>query len=207
VDDQLMFAEAMAALLERDGMQVVGIAGDGTLGRRLIGELRPDVAVLEVVLPGYGAFPIAAEAARKGLARVLFLSGYVSDIFVAEAVRARAAGYLLKDAPAGVLLDGIRSVHAGEQCFSEAVRARLHYDPERNYYFERTLGGLDSLTSRQVEILRCLAKGRSVKETARSLHLSEKSVDSHKYRIMNALDIHDRVELARFAIREGLTVP
>lgn len=83
----------------------------------------------------------------------------------------------------------------------------MDYDPLRKRYRLHSGGHLSTLTARQLEVLRHLAKGRTVKEIARILEVSPKSVDCHKYRLMNKLDIHDRVELARYAFREGLTVP
>ena len=208
VDHQLMFSELLAARIDGDrSMKVVGIAVNGNDARRLLFDARPDVAVLEVDLPGQDAFQLAAESVRQGWARVIFLTNYLSDVFIAEALRANACGYLLKADPVCALIDGIRRVQSGGHCFSETVRARIEHDDKLNRYRTRSESRLRSLSSRQVEILRQLAKGQSVKEVAQRLRISEKAVDSHKYRIMHRLEIHDRVELARYAIREGLTVP
>jgi DNA-binding NarL/FixJ family response regulator len=208
IDDQLMFSESLAGLIDADPrMHVVGTAGSGPDAQRLLADARPDVALLEVDLTRQDPFQLAADAAGRAWAKVVFLTGYLSDVFITEAFRVRAWGYLLKSEPAAALLDGIRRVYAGERCFSDSVRARLEFDSRRNRYDARSENRLNSLSTRQIEILRQLARGRSVKEVARALCISEKSVDSHKYRIMHRLEIHDRVELARYAIREGLTVP
>ena len=105
------------------------------------------------------------------------------------------------------LSDAILRAVAGESSFSPEVLERLNFNQETKRYSLKVESSLSTLTGRQVEVLRHLARGESVKEIARLMHLSHKSVDSHKYRIMNKLGIHDRVELARFAIREGLLTP
>ena len=208
IDAQLMFSESLAGLIDGDpDMHVVGTASNVAEGSRLLAASRPDVALLEVDFSDQNPFQLAADSAGHAWAKIIFLTSYLSDVFIAEALRAGACGYVLKSEPAAVLLHAIGDVHSGEQHFSESVRARLEYDARRNRQGLRAENRLQSLSVRQVEILRQLAKGRSVKEVARMLRISEKSVDSHKYRIMHRLEIHDRVELARYAIREGLTVP
>ncbi len=95
----------------------------------------------------------------------------------------------------------------GDRCFSNEALDRLDYNPAIKRYLVRSTSYLLTLTNRQLEVLRHLARGESVKEVAKAMVLSERAIESHKYRIMQKLGIHDRVELARYAIREGLTVP
>jgi DNA-binding NarL/FixJ family response regulator len=209
IDDHLMFMESLAERINREaGMEVVGTAANGDTGLRMILEAEPDVVVLDVDLPGRGAFDVVDEVtARLKNTKVIFLTGFVSDVFVEQALRLRAHGYLLKEEPLSVLIEGIGRVCNGDACYSRVVENRMVFDSKRGRYTVHTESQLIKLTNRQLEVLRHLAKGESVKEVARTLHLSEKSVDSHKYRIMGKLGIHDRVELARYAIREGLTFP
>lgn len=209
VDDHLLVLEAVAARVrECPDMQVSCAASDGEEGLRHILEHRPDVVVLDVELPGRGSFEIArAIHSRLPDTRILFLTGHLTDVFVEQAIRVQAYGYLMKGEPIRELLDGIRKVANGEHCFSKQVEERLDFDPKRRRYTLHGASPLSTLTGRQIEVLRHLARGQSVKEVAKSLHLSQKSVDSHKYRIMHKLNIHDRVQLARFAIREGLAMP
>ena len=189
-------------------MDVVGTATEADAALSLIQQTHPDVAILDVELPGRSAFEIAAEMAKLRLGtRVLFLSGFVSDVFVEQAIRLKASGYLLKGEPASNLIASIKAIATGEVRFSKEVDERVVFDSYRKRYLVRSESRLSALTNRQLEVLRHLARGRSVKEVAKMMHLSEKSVDSHKYRIMHKLGIHDRVELARYAIREGLTLP
>lgn len=209
VDDHQMLLEALAQRVGGDAeIEVVGTAGNGDDALQIIRELRPDVAVLDVDIPGRGSFDVAGElASRQRETKFIFLTSYLTDVFIAQALKVKAQGYLMKGEPVNVLVDGIKRVSRGEICFSQEVVKRLVYDSNRNQYTVRSESRLVSLTGRQLEVLRHLARGESVKEVARAMHLSEKSVDSHKYRIMHKLGIHDRVELARYAIREGLTLP
>ena len=209
VDDHLMLVDSLVSRFHRDTqIEVVGTATNADEGLSLILETEPDVVILDVELPGRGSFDIAEEiSSRLKNTKMIFLTGYLSDIFIELALRVDAVGYLLKGEPIESLIHAIKKAARGEYCFSQSVQERLVYDQKRNRYSIQSQSMLTSLTSRQIEVLRHLARGKSVKEVARSMHLSEKSIDSHKYRIMHKLGIHDRVELARYSIREGLTLP
>lgn len=209
IDDHLLLLEAVAARLRlASDIQVVSSCTDAEEGLQQVLELHPHVVLLDLELPGRGSFEIAqAITSRPAAPRILFMTGHLSDIFIEQAIRIRAHGYLMKGEPVEKLLEAIRTVAKGEYFFSAAVRDRLEFDPRRRQYTLHASSPLSTLTGRQIEVLRHLARGQSVKEIAKSLHLSQKSVDSHKYRIMNKLDIHDRVQLARYAIREGLSMP
>lgn len=210
IDDHQMVLDALAARISRDSsFEVVGTATRADEGLRVVLDARPDIVVLDVEVPGRGAFDVAAEISSKlKNVKLVFLTGYLSDVRIAQAVRLKASGYLLKGESVAFLLEALRRIGQGEVCYSAEVARRITrngagpHGPVTQYH-----SPLSGLTSRQLEVLRFLARGRSVKEVAREMHLSEKSVDSHKYRIMHKLNIHDRVELARFAIREGLTTP
>ncbi|QDT25157.1 response regulator transcription factor [Gimesia panareensis] len=209
VDDHLMLVDSLVSRFHRDtDIEVVGTATNADDGLSLILETEPDVVILDVELPGRGSFDIAEEiSSRLKNTKMIFLTGYLSDIFIELALRVNAVGYLLKGEPIESLIHAIKKAARGEYCFSQSVQERLIYDQKKNRYSIQSQSILTSLTSRQIEVLRHLARGKSVKEVARSMHLSEKSIDSHKYRIMHKLGIHDRVELARYSIREGLTLP
>lgn len=208
IDDHRLVIDALAHQLRMAGMEVVCTATTPEDGLRQLLETKPDVVLLDVDLPGRGSFDLASEI-RSILrsAKLLFLTGYSSDVLIDQALRLKASGYLMKAEPIAVLLDAIRAVADGEVRFSREIQDRVTFDPVNKQYVLHTAHPLSDLTVRQLEVLRHLAKGESVKEVARLMRLSQKSVDSHKYRIMHKLGIHDRVELARFAIREGLLLP
>lgn len=209
VDDHAMVRESLAERLSvNPQIEIVGMACDSDEAFQVIAEQKPDVALLDVNLPGRGAFDLADEVvSRLPDTRLIFVTGYQSDVYLAQALKLNVAGYLLKGEPIDFLTDAILKAMSGGVTFSPAVAERLAYDPETQQYSLKAESPLTSLTGRQLEVLKHLARGESVKEIARLMHLSQKSIDSHKYRIMNKLGIHDRVELARFAIREGLSSP
>lgn len=204
---------AMEPLKERLGqepdLQVVAAATDAKHALSAIVETCPQVLVMDVNFSEPGPFElIASVSLRLPDIKVLFLTSFLSDILLEQALRIRnTRGYILKDESVESLIQAIRVVAKGEYWFSQKAQGRLVFDPSEQHYAVLKESCLHELTSRQLEVLRHLANGESVKEVARSMHLSEKSVDSHKYRIMHKLNIHDRVGLARYAIREGLLLP
>jgi len=208
VDDHLILLDALQALISLDpDFEVVGVASTAEDGVRLTQQLHPDVTVFDVDFPGIDSFDVAPRLIKTApKTRIVFLTAHLSDVFVHQAVRMSASGYLLKEDASKALKDGIRRVHAGGYAFSPKVESKLKFNTESGRYEVRTDSMLCSLTLYQLAILRHLARGESVKQIALAFDRSEKSIDSHKYRIMHKLGIHDRVELARYAIREGLTL-
>jgi len=209
VDEHLCFLESLAACIDfEDDLCVVGSATKAEDALTICLDTTPDVAVFEVEATGFGTFTCVEELRSKlPQTKVLFLSTFSTGVLVAEALRLAARGYMTKREPLGTVLQSIRKVAAGEMCFSDEIREGLEFNPQRRSYSLRHKGHLSSLTPRQLEVLRFVASGNSVKEIARKMFLSRKSIDSHKYRVMQKLGLHDRVELARYAIREGLVMP
>jgi len=209
IEEQRVLLESLAARLQRiPDLEVVGTASGSREGLALIRRIEPAVVMLGIVHQDRSGFDIAAEAAnRQRNLKIVFLTSHLTDVFLARAMRLRADGYLLKSEPLEFVIQSIRRIARGERCFSREVQKRLEYDSKRSRYSVSSEGRLTSLTSRQLEVLTRLSRGESVKEVAQGMHLSVKSIDSHKYRIMHKLGIHDRVHLARFAIREGLLQP
>lgn len=208
VDDHLVLLDALEALISLDpDFDIVGVASTAEEGVKLTQQLRPDVTLFDVDFPGIDSFDLVPRLMKSTpRTRIVFLTAHLSDVFVHQAIRMSASGYLLKEETGKAIKDGIKSVHAGGYAFSPKVEQKLVFDPQTQRYSVRTDCLLCSLTLQQLAILRHLARGESVKQIALALGRSEKSIDSHKYRIMHKLKIHDRVELARYAIREGLTL-
>lgn len=192
-------------LNSQPGLSVIGSARTGETGVQMLAEKRPDIAIVEIDLKDRSGFDLASDLAmRQRETRVIFYSAVMPDIFIEQAMRSKAAGYVLKTDSLNSLLAAVREVSAGRRYFSDEIRQKLVQDTatgQMKLAFDAPLG---RLSDRQIEVLRNLAFGMSVKDVARKMHISVKSVDSHKYRIMQSLEIHDRVDLARFAIREGL---
>lgn len=193
--------------LEPD-FNLVGTAVDCDQGLAVVLEREPELTVLDVDLPGRGSFDLTSEIRRQVPGtRIAFLTAYLSDVFLDAALRLGASGYLLQEEPSEAVFEHLRRIASGESRFSPRVQARLKDSPPCGRLQSRSAACLASLTHLQFEVLRHLARGDSVKQVAHKVRQSPRSVESQKYRIMQQLGIHDRVELSRFAIREGLAIP
>lgn len=204
-----LIRDALAARLQsHSSFEVVGTTTSSDEIVQICRRERPDVVVMDVDLPGRGTFDAAdAVLSERPQTKIVLLTEHLADIFVGQALRIGAAGYLLKTETFDCLCRAITDAVRGQTYLSPPVMERVYFNNTESRYLPRMESDLTLLTNRQLEVLRHLARGDSVKEIAKQMHLSQKSVDSHKYRIMNKLRIHDRVELARFAIREGLMLP
>jgi DNA-binding NarL/FixJ family response regulator len=200
VDDHEMVRSALAnAIAGLEGFVVCGQAerADEALARAA--DARPDVLVMDIDMPGMICFDAVERLrATHPAVRVIILSAFFHDRYIDEALRVGAAGYVVKGGPLDDLFDALRAVAGGESYFSAEVRSRMAGPrPE-------ACTRAATLTERQLEVLRYLARGLSKKEIASTMGLSVKTVEHHCGNLMEKLDIHDRVELARYAIREGL---
>ena len=187
-------------LAEQSDMEIVGEAGNGREALELAAKLKPDVVVMDVAMPelnGIEATRRMAESAPH--ARVLALSMHKDSVYVRETLRAGARGYLLKDSVAADLVNAVRAVAAGEGYLSPAVSDAVLDD-----YRRHVTNPIDLLTSREREVLQMLAEGKTNKEIAAVLNLSVYTVDAHRGRIMEKLNVHSINELVRFAVRNGL---
>jgi DNA-binding NarL/FixJ family response regulator len=204
VDDHPMWRDGVARDLTEAGYQVAAVAGDGGQAVRVAPAARPDVVVLDLHLPD-----MSGEAAIRGLqaavpqARILVLSASGEQSDVLEAVKAGATGYLVKSAKQEEFLDAVRSTAAGEAVFTAGLAGMVLAEYRR---LRAASSVVDSphLTDRETEILRMVAKGLSYKQIAERLIVSHRTVQNHVQNTLNKLQLHNRVELARYAIRTGL---
>ena len=201
VDDHPVVRQGLRSFLDsRDGIEVVGEAGDGESAVREVTRLRPDVVLLDLVMPGGGG--VAAIQALKAAgsdAAVLVLTSFAGDDQVIPAVQAGAAGYLLKDVDPADLEEAIRTVHRGEGLLHPRVAARVMAE------VRRAGSPLDELTPRERDVLRLLGLGRTNAQLAAELFISEKTVKTHVSSILAKLRVPDRTAAALVAVREGLT--
>lgn len=206
-DDHHLVRAGVRALLDAiPEVEVVAEAGDGREALAAIETHRPDVALLDITMPGMNGLEVAARAGTASpKTRVLVLSMHQAPAYVAQALRAGVAGYLLKDSAAVELSVALRAVARGESYLSPAISKQV---------VDRFLRGdepaadpLSALTARQKEILQLIAEGRSTKEIAGILDVSAKTVEAHRAQLMERLDIRDVAGLVRFAIRVGLISP
>jgi DNA-binding NarL/FixJ family response regulator len=206
-DDHDLFRAGLRVLLQDlGGFEVVSEAGDGREALRQVEEHRPDVVLMDLMMPGLNGLEATARIAREfpGV-RVLVLSMNAAEEFVLPAVRAGASGYILKNARPAELEQAIRAVARGETYLTPAVSGHLIDDYRRRGPAE--IDSFDKLTPRQREVLQLVAEGHSSKEIARRLALSVKTVETYRSQLMDALDIRDIAGLTRYAIRKGLVSP
>src|SRR6476646_6166483 len=200
-DDHAVVRQGFKMILSAHAdMEIVGEAGNGREAVQLAEELRPDVVVMDVAMPelnGIEATRRVTEAVPHS--RILALSMHKDSVYVREILRAGARGYLLKDAPAGDLVSAIRALASGEGYLSPAVSNAVLDD-----YRKHVTNPIDLLSSREREVLQMLAEGKTNKEIAVILNLSVYTVDAHRGRIMEKLNLHSINELVRFAVRNGL---
>lgn len=212
-DDHALVRAGIRALLQKlDNVQVIAEAGDGQEALRLIKKHQPDIALLDIAMPGLNGLDVAGRVTSEcPEVRVVLLSMHVSEEYVWQALKAGAAGYLLKDSRIGELGLALTSVMEGETYLSPRVSKhvaeylrRVGGDEPRE---RPEAGPYDQLTPRQREILQLIAEGRSTKEIAQLLSVSVKTVETHRTQLMERLDIHDVAGLVRYAIRTGLIGP
>lgn len=204
-DDHVLVREMLHERLTREGMKIVGLASSGDQVVELAAECLPDVAVLDIDMPGMSAFQAAREVRRASPnTRVIFLSAFVHDSYVDQALAVEASGYLTKSEPPEAIVEAIRRVHRGRSSYSRSVLDRIVVDPAGVRLANGSRSRCGLLTEREREVLGYVAMGLPQKQIARLAGISVKTVQHHVTHLMDKLEIHDRVELARFAIREGL---
>jgi DNA-binding NarL/FixJ family response regulator len=206
-DDHQLVRGGVRSLLESlPGATIVGETGDGREALELIEKHRPDVILLDITMPGLSGLEVAARvAAISPRTKVVILTMHAGETYVAQALRAGIAGYLLKDSAIAELEVALEAVSRGETYLSPAVTSRV----VTSFLSGQgpPAGPLEGLTARQREVLQLIAEGRSTKEIAVQLGVSIKTIETHRTQIMERLDIHDIAGLVRFAIRAGLVSP
>ncbi|KOT96751.1 LuxR family transcriptional regulator [Streptomyces sp. NRRL F-4707] len=202
VDDHQVVRRGLRTFLEvQDDIEVVGEAADGAEGVERAQELKPDVILMDVKMPGMdGVDALRRLRELDNHARVLVVTSFTEQRTVVPALRAGAAGYVYKDVDPDALAGAIRSVHAGHILLQPEVAGALLSQEESG----SGPGRAGSLTEREREVLGLIADGRSNREIARALILSEKTVKTHVSNILMKLDLADRTQAALWAVRHGV---
>jgi DNA-binding NarL/FixJ family response regulator len=206
-DDQSMVRAGFRSLLnEEPGLEVVGEAADGEQAVAAVRRFRPDVALMDIRMPNVDGLEATRRIVAAGLAtRILILTTFDLDEYVYEGLRAGASGFLLKDASPEQLIAAIQVVAEGEAVLAPTVTRRVVEAFARIPAADDALrAALDSLTAREREVLRLLARGRSNAEVARELFVSEATAKTHVRHVLSKLDLRDRVQAVVFAYESGL---
>ena len=203
-DDHGIVRSGIRMLIEREqGMSVVAEAEDGVEAVSLAISKRPDIAVLDVSMPRMTGIQATHEVkAQVPEVDVLLLSMHDDERYFYEALKAGAAGYVLKRAADTDLVEAIRAVARGEPFLSPGTQGRLVKE-----WMESGEGPQDELTQRELEVVKLIAEAHTNRQIAELLNLSEKTVESHRANVLAKLGMRDRVELVRYAIRRGLIEP
>lgn len=206
VDDHDLFRTGLRTLLEEQGLQVVGEAENGQVALKLVGEVAPDVVIMDLNMPGLtGVETTRRITGASPLTRVVVLTISIDDDDVMNAVMAGACGYLLKDSSIDQLIAGIRAAAAGESLISPQIAAKLL---QRLRAQTSDTGAaatiLAELSDRELEVLRLIANGKDNAEIARELFISPKTVKNHISNILMKLQIENRIQAAVYAVRSGI---
>lgn len=205
-DDHALVRGALSKLLDSEpDIRVVGEADTADDAVALAINLQPMLAILDIDMPGRAAFDAARMIrSRSPNTSVIFLSAFTHDRYIEAALAAGAVGYLAKCEPVDAMLNAIRITARGGTHFSPQIRDRIVVDVNGPRLLSNATTRTATLTTREMEVLGHLARGLSKKEIADVMSLSVGTINNHAANLMSKLGIHDRVELARFAIREGL---
>ncbi len=215
IEDHAVVREGLTAMINTQiDMEVVGACGDPVTGLELISEKAPSIVITDISMPEGTPFEMVKSAKEKlPDLKVIFLTAFSTDGNLEKALRSGGEGFVSKSEPIQNIIEGIREVHSGGSFFSNDIRDRI-VKGNRPQSQNQGSGAQDALTvklellsEREIEVLCCVARGLSARQIAGALHISAKTVERHKSNIMAKLSIHTQVDLARFAIREGLVAP
>ncbi|MCL0066215.1 response regulator transcription factor [Dehalococcoidia bacterium] len=208
-DDHTLFRESLRSLLDdAEDIEVVGEVADGIEAVARVRELQPDVALMDIAMPNVNGLEATRQIRRRNPSvKVLTLTMYETEQFIFEMLRAGASGYILKSASGRELISAIQAVSQDDAYLYPSITRKVLDDYLEKIKAEGKGNGRERLTSRECEILRLIAEGKTNKEIARLLMISVPTVQTHRLNLMKKLKLHDRVELVRYAIREGLIVP
>jgi two-component system response regulator NreC len=202
-DDHQLVRQSLKALLEREGFQVAAEASDGQEALRLVPNVSPDVAILDISMPILNGLDASRELKRSSpKTKTILLTQHDEDQYVTEALRAGVRGYVLKNQAATDLVHAIQQVCRGEIYLSPSISRTVV-----EAFLSKTALPTDPLTSRERQILQLIGEGKSSREVAALLGISIKTAESHRTRLMRKLDIHELASLVRYAIRRGLVQP
>lgn len=205
-DDHTVVRQGLRKILEeRPDWEVVAEAGDGREAVRQAEELKPDVAIIDVAMPLLNGIETTRQIVRKSPStRILVLSMHSDEAYVNQMLKAGATGYLLKDSADVDLLQAVSAVSKGTSFFSPAIAKVMLDDYVRQLADKGITDRYESLSAREREIFQLIAEGKANKEIAALLSISPSTVETHRARIMEKLDLHSAAEIVLYAVRRGV---
>ena len=199
-DDHAMMREGLSVLLTGAGMEIVGSVANGRDAVRLASTTAPDAVLMDLTMPEMNGIQATREiCSRSPAAKVVMLSMHANREHVYQAMKAGAMGYVLKDAASAELVEAVRAVCAGRRYVSSAIGPLLEFSGHS--------GPLDSLSTRECQVLQLVVEGRTSGEIAHAINLSKTSVDTYRSRLMKKLGVSDIASLVKLAVQHGLTPP
>jgi DNA-binding NarL/FixJ family response regulator len=205
VDDHQLLRQGLRALLEVEpDIQVVGEAGDGLQGIQLVERLRPNVLVLDLMMPGVNGLEVTRQVSRRfPETRIIVLSMHANEAYVLEALRNGAVGYILKETGINDLVHAVREAIAGRRYLSPPLSARAI-----DSYVQKTeaaaLDPYETLTTREREVLQLAAQGMTNAEIAGHLSISPRTAETHRANVMRKMGLNTQIDLIRFALKRGI---
>ncbi len=207
-EDHTIVRKGLRSLLDSEpGIEILGEAQDGREAIEKVRQVHPDVVVMDITMPGLNGLEATRQIKKQfPEIKVLVLTMHANEEYIFQILRAGASGYVVKQAAPADLVSAIRAVYRGDSFLSPAISQKVIEE-----YIRRADGVIensyDRLTTRERETLQLIAEGRSNREIAALLHITVKTVETHRANLMNKLDIHNTAELTQYAIRKGVISP
>jgi two-component system response regulator NreC len=205
-EDHTIVRKGLRSLLEsRADIEVVGEAENGREAIDRVEELRPDVVVMDIGMPGLNGLEATRRIKKRfGDVQVLILTVHTGEEYILQILRAGASGYLVKHAAPEELISAIQAVHQGEAFLSPSISKKVLEDYVQRAGATAQRDSFDRLTDREREVLQLIAEAYSTREIAEQLHISIKTAETHRAHLMEKLSLHSTTELTRYAIRKGV---
>jgi DNA-binding NarL/FixJ family response regulator len=201
-DDHAVVIEGLRRILDRPEFEIVGAVSDGRALVQAAADLEPDLIITDVAMPSLNGIEAARQISRQNQkSKIIFLTMHQEVIYAQQTLAAGGCGYVLKSAAGEELVAAIHDVLDGRVYMAKSIAQAVQQALDARPMSSR---GVDGLTGRQREVLQLLAEGRQAKEIAVTLKLSPKTVEFHKYRIMQTLGVRTVAELARYAVKQGI---
>jgi DNA-binding NarL/FixJ family response regulator len=205
-EDHTIVRKGLRSLLDGEaGIEVIGEAKDGREAIEKAGQLHPDVVVMDITMPGLNGLEATRQIKKRfPEVQVVILTVHANEEYVFQILRAGASGYVVKQAAPGELISAIQAAYRGESFLSPSISRKVIEEYVRQAEATAEPDSYDQLTDREREVLQLIAEGHPNREIAGLLHISVKTVETHRARLMDKLDLHSTAELTQYALRRGM---